>query len=73
MKILFINYINMSKKKKPRNNSITVSDEEEENYEDLPEVPPGPRPQRLSELVIKEKIPPIPAGSAFFLFSSTNP
>uniref|UniRef100_A0A674P904 Voltage-dependent L-type calcium channel subunit alpha n=1 Tax=Takifugu rubripes TaxID=31033 RepID=A0A674P904_TAKRU len=46
---------------------------EEENYEDLPEVPPGPRPQRLSELTIKEKIPPIPAGSAFFVFSSTNP
>uniref|UniRef100_H2SA80 Voltage-dependent L-type calcium channel subunit alpha n=1 Tax=Takifugu rubripes TaxID=31033 RepID=H2SA80_TAKRU len=52
---------------------ISDDDEEEENYEDLPEVPPGPRPQRLSELTIKEKIPPIPAGSAFFVFSSTNP
>ncbi|KAM7404441.1 hypothetical protein PAMP_011786 [Pampus punctatissimus] len=40
---------------------------------DLPEVPAGPRPQRLSELSIKEKIPPIPEGSAFFIFSSTNP
>uniref|UniRef100_A0A3Q3SIJ0 Voltage-dependent L-type calcium channel subunit alpha n=1 Tax=Mastacembelus armatus TaxID=205130 RepID=A0A3Q3SIJ0_9TELE len=38
-----------------------------------PEVPPGPRPQRLSELTIKEKTPPIPEGSAFFIFSSTNP
>nr|XP_019944626.1 PREDICTED: voltage-dependent L-type calcium channel subunit alpha-1D-like [Paralichthys olivaceus] len=40
---------------------------------DLPEVPAGPRPQRLSELTIKEKTPPIPEGSAFFIFSSTNP
>ncbi|KAF1390714.1 hypothetical protein PFLUV_G00060870 [Perca fluviatilis] len=39
----------------------------------LPEVPPGPRPQRLSELSIKEKTLPIPRGSAFFIFSSTNP
>uniref|UniRef100_A0A669EBW8 Voltage-dependent L-type calcium channel subunit alpha n=1 Tax=Oreochromis niloticus TaxID=8128 RepID=A0A669EBW8_ORENI len=39
----------------------------------LNEVPSGPRPQRLSELTIKEKIPPIPEGSAFFIFSSTNP
>uniref|UniRef100_A0A668V3W5 Voltage-dependent L-type calcium channel subunit alpha n=1 Tax=Oreochromis aureus TaxID=47969 RepID=A0A668V3W5_OREAU len=36
----------------------------------LPEVPSGPRPQRLSELTIKEKIPPIPEGSAFFIFSN---
>ncbi|XP_056897794.1 voltage-dependent L-type calcium channel subunit alpha-1D isoform X7 [Takifugu flavidus] len=55
------------------NSPVSDDDEEEENYEDLPEVPPGPRPQRLSELTIKEKIPPIPAGSAFFVFSSTNP
>ncbi|XP_047429614.1 voltage-dependent L-type calcium channel subunit alpha-1D isoform X4 [Mugil cephalus] len=41
--------------------------------EDLPEVPLGPRPQRLSELTMKEKTPPIPEGSAFFIFSSTNP
>uniref|UniRef100_A0A665U625 Voltage-dependent L-type calcium channel subunit alpha n=1 Tax=Echeneis naucrates TaxID=173247 RepID=A0A665U625_ECHNA len=41
--------------------------------DELPEVPSGPRPQRLSELTIKEKIQPIPEGSAFFIFSSTNP
>uniref|UniRef100_A0AAV2M246 Ion transport domain-containing protein n=1 Tax=Knipowitschia caucasica TaxID=637954 RepID=A0AAV2M246_KNICA len=41
--------------------------------EDLPEAPVGPRPLRLSELNLKEKIPPIPEGSAFFLFSRTNP
>lgn len=70
MEIVFINGKVL---KKTHNESIAVSDEEEENYEDLPDVPPGPRPQRLSELAIKEKIPPIPAGSAFFLFSSTNP
>ncbi|XP_029974310.1 voltage-dependent L-type calcium channel subunit alpha-1D [Salarias fasciatus] len=40
---------------------------------DSPEAPSGPRPQRLSELTIKEKTPPIPEGSAFFIFSSTNP
>uniref|UniRef100_A0A8B9G1N7 Voltage-dependent L-type calcium channel subunit alpha n=1 Tax=Amazona collaria TaxID=241587 RepID=A0A8B9G1N7_9PSIT len=46
-------------------------DEEEE--EDEPEVPAGPRPRRISELNMKEKITPIPEGSAFFIFSSTNP
>uniref|UniRef100_A0A3P8QNY7 Voltage-dependent L-type calcium channel subunit alpha n=1 Tax=Astatotilapia calliptera TaxID=8154 RepID=A0A3P8QNY7_ASTCA len=61
----------------------TAQKEEEELYpsmcddgtdnDELPEVPSGPRPQRLSELTIKEKIPPIPEGSAFFIFSSTNP
>uniref|UniRef100_A0A3P9HM03 Voltage-dependent L-type calcium channel subunit alpha n=1 Tax=Oryzias latipes TaxID=8090 RepID=A0A3P9HM03_ORYLA len=45
----------------------------EDNNDILPEVPSGPRPQRLSELTIKEKTPPIPQGSAFFIFSSTNP
>ncbi|XP_063321235.1 voltage-dependent L-type calcium channel subunit alpha-1D isoform X6 [Pelmatolapia mariae] len=49
-----------------------VCDDGTDNDE-LPEVPSGPRPQRLSELTIKEKIPPIPEGSAFFIFSSTNP
>uniref|UniRef100_A0A8D2QJV1 Voltage-dependent L-type calcium channel subunit alpha n=1 Tax=Zonotrichia albicollis TaxID=44394 RepID=A0A8D2QJV1_ZONAL len=48
-----------------------VPDEEEE--EDEPEVPAGPRPRRISELNMKEKITPIPEGSAFFIFSSTNP
>uniref|UniRef100_A0A671YPE0 Voltage-dependent L-type calcium channel subunit alpha n=1 Tax=Sparus aurata TaxID=8175 RepID=A0A671YPE0_SPAAU len=47
--------------------------DDEDNNEDRPEVPSGPRPQRLSELTIKEKIQPIPVGSAFFIFSSTNP
>uniref|UniRef100_A0A3B3D5T3 Voltage-dependent L-type calcium channel subunit alpha n=1 Tax=Oryzias melastigma TaxID=30732 RepID=A0A3B3D5T3_ORYME len=55
----------------------TAQKEEEEDDDDnndiLPEVPSGPRPQRLSELTIKEKTPPIPEGSAFFIFSSTNP
>ncbi|XP_051282774.1 voltage-dependent L-type calcium channel subunit alpha-1D isoform X5 [Dicentrarchus labrax] len=50
-----------------------VCDNDDDNNDDLPEVPSGPRPQRLSELSIKEKIPPIPTGSAFFIFSSTNP
>uniref|UniRef100_A0A8C3D6T8 Voltage-dependent L-type calcium channel subunit alpha n=1 Tax=Cairina moschata TaxID=8855 RepID=A0A8C3D6T8_CAIMO len=36
-------------------------------------VPAGPRPRRISELNMKEKITPIPEGSAFFIFSSTNP
>ncbi|XP_035391927.1 voltage-dependent L-type calcium channel subunit alpha-1D isoform X2 [Electrophorus electricus] len=44
-----------------------------ENDEDEPDVPLGPRPQRLSDLSLKEKIQPIPGGSAFFIFSSTNP
>ncbi|XP_054035239.1 voltage-dependent L-type calcium channel subunit alpha-1D [Dryobates pubescens] len=47
--------------------------EEEEDEEDEPEVPAGPRPRRISELNMKEKITPIPEGSAFFIFSSTNP
>uniref|UniRef100_A0A667YA03 Voltage-dependent L-type calcium channel subunit alpha n=1 Tax=Myripristis murdjan TaxID=586833 RepID=A0A667YA03_9TELE len=40
--------------------------------EEDPEVPAGPRPA-ISELVKKEKIIPIPEGSAFFIFSNTNP
>ncbi|KAM8868451.1 calcium channel, voltage-dependent, L type, alpha 1D subunit, a isoform 3-T3 [Synchiropus picturatus] len=52
-------------------------DDEEDNDdtvgdEDDPEVPSGPRPV-ISDLVKKEKITPIPEGSAFFIFSSTNP
>ncbi|XP_040014660.1 calcium channel, voltage-dependent, L type, alpha 1D subunit, a [Xiphias gladius] len=52
-------------------------DEEEDNddtaaEEEDPEVPSGPRPV-ISELVKKEKITPIPEGSAFFIFSNTNP
>uniref|UniRef100_UPI00398F61F7 voltage-dependent L-type calcium channel subunit alpha-1D n=1 Tax=Pristiophorus japonicus TaxID=55135 RepID=UPI00398F61F7 len=41
--------------------------------DDEPEVPVGPRPQRLADLNLKEKIVPIPEGSAFFIFSNTNP
>ncbi|KAK5599939.1 Voltage-dependent L-type calcium channel subunit alpha-1D [Crenichthys baileyi] len=48
-------------------------DEDDDDNESLPEAPPGPRTQRLSELTMKEKTPPIPEGSAFFIFSSTNP
>ncbi|XP_035193752.1 voltage-dependent L-type calcium channel subunit alpha-1D isoform X18 [Oxyura jamaicensis] len=47
--------------------------EDEEDEEEEPEVPAGPRPRRISELNMKEKITPIPEGSAFFIFSSTNP
>ncbi|XP_035244320.1 voltage-dependent L-type calcium channel subunit alpha-1D-like isoform X4 [Anguilla anguilla] len=46
----------------------TAGDEDEEE----PEVPAGPRP-KVSELVKKDKITPIPEGSSFFIFSSTNP
>uniref|UniRef100_A0A3Q3IRH6 Voltage-dependent L-type calcium channel subunit alpha n=1 Tax=Monopterus albus TaxID=43700 RepID=A0A3Q3IRH6_MONAL len=56
---------------------IHCKDEEEDNddtagEEEDPEVPSGPRPV-ISELVKKEKITPIPEGSAFFIFSNTNP
>ncbi|XP_015246062.1 PREDICTED: voltage-dependent L-type calcium channel subunit alpha-1D-like isoform X6 [Cyprinodon variegatus] len=52
-------------------------DEDEDNdeiggYEEDPEVPSGPRPV-IADLVKKEKIIPIPEGSAFFIFSNTNP
>ncbi|XP_028262504.1 calcium channel, voltage-dependent, L type, alpha 1D subunit, a [Parambassis ranga] len=51
-------------------------EEEEENdetaEEEDPEVPSGPRPA-IADLVKKEKITPIPEGSAFFIFSNTNP
>uniref|UniRef100_A0A3B3HSQ4 Voltage-dependent L-type calcium channel subunit alpha n=1 Tax=Oryzias latipes TaxID=8090 RepID=A0A3B3HSQ4_ORYLA len=51
---------------------------DEEEFEDNaveeedPDVPSGPRPV-ISDLVKKEKITPIPEGSAFFIFSNTNP
>uniref|UniRef100_A0A672GMV3 Voltage-dependent L-type calcium channel subunit alpha n=1 Tax=Salarias fasciatus TaxID=181472 RepID=A0A672GMV3_SALFA len=51
----------------------TAQKEEEEAKKRKNKAPSGPRPQRLSELTIKEKTPPIPEGSAFFIFSSTNP
>nr|XP_060622034.1 voltage-dependent L-type calcium channel subunit alpha-1D isoform X16 [Anolis sagrei ordinatus] len=47
--------------------------EEEEEEEEEPEVPAGPRPRRISELNMKEKMTPIPEGSSFFIFSATNP
>uniref|UniRef100_A0A3B3TTE5 Calcium channel, voltage-dependent, L type, alpha 1D subunit, a n=1 Tax=Poecilia latipinna TaxID=48699 RepID=A0A3B3TTE5_9TELE len=53
-------------------------EEEEEDIdenggdEEDPEVPSGPRPV-IADLVKKEKIIPIPEGSAFFIFSNTNP
>uniref|UniRef100_A0A8C7HBV5 Voltage-dependent L-type calcium channel subunit alpha n=1 Tax=Oncorhynchus kisutch TaxID=8019 RepID=A0A8C7HBV5_ONCKI len=47
-------------------------EEKKEDLEEEPEVPAGPRPP-ISELVKKEKITPIPDGSAFFIFSKTNP
>lgn len=46
--------------------------EETAAEEEDPEVPSGPRPV-ISDLVKKEKITPIPEGSAFFIFSTTNP
>ncbi|KAG8128176.1 hypothetical protein E2320_015039, partial [Naja naja] len=52
---------------------IPVGEEEEEEEEEEPEVPAGPRPRRISELNMKEKMTPIPEGSSFFIFSSTNP
>ncbi|XP_044025312.1 calcium channel, voltage-dependent, L type, alpha 1D subunit, a isoform X12 [Siniperca chuatsi] len=53
-------------KDEEEDNDDTAADEED------PEVPSGPRPV-ISDLVKKEKITPIPEGSAFFIFSSTNP
>uniref|UniRef100_A0A8C7KY91 Voltage-dependent L-type calcium channel subunit alpha n=1 Tax=Oncorhynchus kisutch TaxID=8019 RepID=A0A8C7KY91_ONCKI len=46
--------------------------DDDDDDDELPEVPIGPRPQRLSDLSVKEKTPPIPEGSAFFIFSNTN-
>ncbi|XP_053291132.1 calcium channel, voltage-dependent, L type, alpha 1D subunit, a [Pleuronectes platessa] len=53
-------------KEEEEDNDDTAAEEED------PEVPSGPRPV-LSDLVKKEKITPIPEGSAFFIFSTTNP
>lgn len=56
---------------------VYQEDEDEDNDEiggdeEDPEVPSGPRPV-IADLVKKEKIIPIPEGSAFFIFSNTNP
>ncbi|XP_040050364.2 voltage-dependent L-type calcium channel subunit alpha-1D isoform X24 [Gasterosteus aculeatus] len=48
-------------------------DDDDDNGGVVPEAPSGLHHLRLSELSIKEKTPPIPLGSAFFIFSSTNP
>ncbi|XP_040264212.1 voltage-dependent L-type calcium channel subunit alpha-1D isoform X7 [Bufo bufo] len=69
-------------RKKAIESKVSVDEEAEdqkehndpdEEDEDEPEVPAGPRPRRMSELNMKEKITPIPEGSAFFIFSNTNP
>uniref|UniRef100_A0A3Q2FCL5 Voltage-dependent L-type calcium channel subunit alpha n=1 Tax=Cyprinodon variegatus TaxID=28743 RepID=A0A3Q2FCL5_CYPVA len=56
---------------KKRKNS--GDEDDDDNNGNLPEASAGLRSQRLSELTMKEKTPPIPEGSAFFIFSSTNP
>ncbi|XP_046727534.1 voltage-dependent L-type calcium channel subunit alpha-1D isoform X10 [Silurus meridionalis] len=55
-----------------------TGDEEREavnstEVDDDPDVPSEPRPQRLSDFSLKEKVQPIPEGTAFFIFSHTNP
>uniref|UniRef100_A0A4W3J3B8 Voltage-dependent L-type calcium channel subunit alpha n=1 Tax=Callorhinchus milii TaxID=7868 RepID=A0A4W3J3B8_CALMI len=62
--------LNTAQKEEEEEKERKKKDEEEEEE---PEVPAGPRPQRLADLNLKEKIIPIPEGSAFFIFSSTNP
>ena len=37
-----------------------------------PEVPSGPRPTRLADLNLKEKILPMPESTSFFMFSTDN-
>ncbi|KAA0713569.1 Voltage-dependent L-type calcium channel subunit alpha-1D [Triplophysa tibetana] len=50
-----------------------MSDYTGEDEKDEREIPSRPRPQRFSDLSLKEKTPPIPVGSAFFIFSRSNP
>ncbi|CAB1354124.1 unnamed protein product, partial [Coregonus sp. 'balchen'] len=69
--------LNAPRDKKDEKKEEAPVEEEEDNAaaeeeEEEPEVPAGPRPA-ISELVKKEKITPIPDGSAFFIFSKTNP
>ncbi|XP_074491971.1 calcium channel, voltage-dependent, L type, alpha 1D subunit, a isoform X5 [Sebastes fasciatus] len=61
----FINFLFVCKEEEEENDETAAEEED-------PEVPSGPRPV-LSDLVKKEKITPIPEGSAFFIFSTTNP
>ncbi|XP_053529886.1 calcium channel, voltage-dependent, L type, alpha 1D subunit, a isoform X2 [Ictalurus punctatus] len=53
---------------------VPVEDEKEnaEEEEEEGEAPSGPRPT-IAELLKKEKVIPIPEGTAFFIFSKTNP
>ncbi|XP_043976788.1 calcium channel, voltage-dependent, L type, alpha 1D subunit, a isoform X10 [Gambusia affinis] len=66
------------KKEDKKDDDKDEKEEEEEDNDDNggdeedPEVPSGPRPV-IADLVKKEKIIPIPEGSAFFIFSNTNP
>ncbi|KAM4720909.1 LOW QUALITY PROTEIN: voltage-dependent L-type calcium channel subunit alpha-1D [Rhinophrynus dorsalis] len=69
-------------RKKTTDSKVAVDDENDDEKEgqepdeeedEEPELPAGPRPRRMSELNMKEKITPIPEGSAFFIFSNTNP
>uniref|UniRef100_A0A671KEN1 Voltage-dependent L-type calcium channel subunit alpha n=1 Tax=Sinocyclocheilus anshuiensis TaxID=1608454 RepID=A0A671KEN1_9TELE len=65
-----------NKRKKSRQETLESNNALEKNKEDEekePEVPSGLRPQRLSELSLREKTPPIPEGSAIFILSNTNP
>ncbi|XP_056628678.1 voltage-dependent L-type calcium channel subunit alpha-1D [Triplophysa dalaica] len=75
----------MMKKEEDANTTVSVdvdadeghtedmSDYTGEDEKDEREISSGPRPQRLSDLSLKEKTPPIPEGSAFFIFSRSNP
>uniref|UniRef100_A0A669ETF8 Voltage-dependent L-type calcium channel subunit alpha n=1 Tax=Oreochromis niloticus TaxID=8128 RepID=A0A669ETF8_ORENI len=66
LRVLHMTYFLLSFKDEDEDNDDTAAEEED------PEVPSGPRPV-ISDLVKKEKITPIPEGSAFFIFSNTNP
>uniref|UniRef100_A0A3Q4G934 Voltage-dependent L-type calcium channel subunit alpha n=1 Tax=Neolamprologus brichardi TaxID=32507 RepID=A0A3Q4G934_NEOBR len=66
LRVLHMTYFLLSFKEEEEDNDDTAAEEED------PEVPSGPRPV-ISDLVKKEKITPIPEGSAFFIFSNTNP
>uniref|UniRef100_A0AAZ3RGA0 Voltage-dependent L-type calcium channel subunit alpha n=1 Tax=Oncorhynchus tshawytscha TaxID=74940 RepID=A0AAZ3RGA0_ONCTS len=62
----------VEEEKEPYPTPDTPVGDDDDDDDELPEVPIGPRPQRLSDLSVKEKTPPIPEGSAFFIFSNTN-
>uniref|UniRef100_A0A8C7V4H6 Voltage-dependent L-type calcium channel subunit alpha n=1 Tax=Oncorhynchus mykiss TaxID=8022 RepID=A0A8C7V4H6_ONCMY len=62
----------LEEEKEPYPTPDTPVGDDDDDDDELPEVPIGPRPQRLSDHSVKEKTPPIPEGSAFFIFSNTN-